>query len=173
MGAWVLGAFAEERAMVEAARLLRGEGFVLMEAYTPFPSPDAYEVLPGKTRIPAVILLAALAGIAGAVWLQWFCNAVSFPINVGGRPLISLPVYVPIAFECAVLFGSFAGLYAFFVSCRLPRLDHPLQDSAVLERASVDRFVLAIRWERTTAGSHLERRMRELGADSVEEIRDP
>ena len=119
------------------------------------------------------MLLGGFAGIGTGLLIQWWCNAFNFPINVGGRPTLSLPTYLPICFECMVLFGSLSGLYAFFISCRLPKLDHALQRSELFARHTVDRFVLAVRWESAAPPRPLAKRLRELGASEVEEVGDP
>ena len=173
MGAWVLAGFSAESRLAHAARGVRREGFATLEAYTPYPSQVVEEALPGTTRVSTVVLLGGLAGLATGLVIQWWCNAFNFPINVGGRPAFSLPTYLPICFECMVLFGCLSGLYAFFIACRLPKLDHALQHSTLFERHTVDRFVLAVRWESTSPSRALARRLRELGASEVEEVGDP
>ncbi|MBS2026307.1 MAG: DUF3341 domain-containing protein [Deltaproteobacteria bacterium] len=172
MGAWVLAGFSEEERLANAARGMRRAGFERVEAYTPYQSEAVMESLPGSTQVATVVLLAGFVGIGTGLLIQWWCNAFNFPINVGGRPPLSLPTYLPICFECMVLFGSLSGLYAFFISCRLPKLDHALQRSELFARHTVDRFVLAVRWESASSSRPLEKRLRELGASEIEEVGD-
>jgi len=171
MGAWVLAGFPEEKPMVEAAGKLRGEGYTL-ELFTPFPSPDGYEVLPGPSMVPLFTLCGGVAGVCIGFFFQWWANAFNFPIIVGGRPFFSIPTYVPICFECMVLLASFSGLYCFFIACRLPKLDHPLAGSELFARHTIDRFVLAVRWERETPSDPLEQRLHALGAAELDPVRD-
>jgi hypothetical protein len=87
--------------------------------------------------------------------------------------LLSAPAYVPICFECTVLLASLSGLYAFFVSAGLPKLDHPLQLSEDLQRATVDRFVLAVRGAPDSPKERLAERLYHLGAEKVVEVPSP
>ena len=105
MRRWVLGEFGSpERAAGGGAKALRERGFVRLDAHTPFPVEGLAEVLELKpSRLPALALLAGLGGAAFAYLVQWFTNAVDWPLNVGGRPLHSAPAFIPITFETGVL----------------------------------------------------------------------
>src|SRR5439155_20224279 len=80
----------------------------------------------------------------GACYRMCYANVVSYPINIGGRPMHSWPAFIPITFELTVLC---AGLTAFFGSlgtCGLPKPYHPMFNLPECERASQDRFFLCI-----------------------------
>jgi mono/diheme cytochrome c family protein len=64
-------------------------------------------------------LILGLGGAAFALFFQLWASAVSWPINVGGRPWNSLPAFVPIAFESAVLFAGLGTVFAFLWLSRL------------------------------------------------------
>jgi hypothetical protein len=70
--------------------------------------------------------------------------ALVFPLNVGGRPLISWPAYALICFELTVLGAVGTGFFAFLILNRLPKLHHPLFDVASFHMATSDKFFLAI-----------------------------
>ena len=41
--------------------------------------------------------------------MMWFSAVINYPINVGGRPLLSWPAFVPITFELTILVGVVRG----------------------------------------------------------------
>ena len=43
--------------------------------------------------------------------MQWWMNAVDYPLNISGKPLFSLPANIPITFELTVLFSALDGLF--------------------------------------------------------------
>jgi hypothetical protein len=48
---------------------------------------------------------------------------LSWPIPVGGKPIVSLSAFVIIAFELTILFGALATFAGFLFASRLPRFD--------------------------------------------------
>ena len=54
------------------------------------------------------MLAAGSAGAAAALLLQWWTNAVNYPLVISGKPLFSLPANIPIVFELIVLFAALA-----------------------------------------------------------------
>ena len=132
-------------AVREAARALHAKGYRQLDAFTPFELEGMAEDLGARrTRIPIVTFVCGALGAATGYLVQWYCNAVSFPINVGGRPIHSAPAFIPITFETMVLFASVGTFLAFFAACRLPDLWHPLAEIDGFERATVDRYWLAV-----------------------------
>ena len=141
----LLAEFRDPDALLRAARLVRRDGHRALDALTPFPLPEVDEALAEKpSRIRLAVLIAGFGMAAFAFWLQWYSAVINYPINVGGRPLDSWPVFLLVPFEVGMLAAALAGLIAFLVGCGLPRLHHPVFDVAGVERATQDRcFLLA------------------------------
>jgi len=132
-------------ALVRAAGMLRDRGYVRVDAYTPYPLPELEDRLGiRRTRLPRSVFVAGLLGACVGYGIQWYCNAWSYPIRVGGRPLDALPAFIPITFETTVLFAALATFVGFFVASRLPEPWNPLFELPGFDRATVDRFWLAI-----------------------------
>ena len=137
--------FAGTGELLAAAGRARDQGYSRMDAFTPFPVDGLAEML-GKKRslVPFFVLSAGIAGGIGGYFMEWYAMAVDYPLNVGGRPLNSWPMYVPITFELTILAGAIAALVAMLALNRLPRPHHPVFDTPGFERASTDRFFLCI-----------------------------
>jgi hypothetical protein len=137
--------FETPRAVLEATRRAREAGFQAMDAYTPYPVEGlADELGLRRTRVPFVVLVAGLVGAAVGFLMQFWSMAVDYPLNVGGRPYNSWPVFIPIAFEVMVLVASFAALFAMFFLSGLPQPHHPVFNVPRFAHASQDRFFLCI-----------------------------
>jgi hypothetical protein len=136
--------FETDAELMHAAEEAHAHGYRKMDAYTPFPMAGLAEALGKKNHIPLLVLLSGILGGCSAYFMEWFANVVSYPINIGGRPLHSWPAFIPITFELTVLGAS---LTAFFFSLGLSGLPHPYHPMFNLpefERASQDRFFLCI-----------------------------
>jgi hypothetical protein len=116
-----------------------------MEAYSPYAVEGVAEAIGfRKTRVPLVVLLGGIAGAVTAYGMQWYSSVISYPLNVGGRPLHSWPAFVPITFELTVLFAAIAGLIGMLAMNGLPKPYHPVFNAPDFKLASQTRFFLCI-----------------------------
>lgn len=173
-GAWIMGSFPTPHAVVTAARALRRRGHADLDTYSPFPLEETDEAL-GLSRSPMPLVVAgcAFTGAASGYLLQWYCNAVSYPINVGGRPLHSAPSFAPITFELAILFGGLGAFFGLLALLRLPRLHHPVFEAPGFTRATVDRYWISAFTRDAAARAELEAALQALGADEVAVVEGP
>jgi hypothetical protein len=131
--------------ILRATRAAREAGYVVMDAYTPYSVEGLAEELGMRqTRIPFVVLMAGLVGVAVGFFMQYYTMAVDYPLNVGGRPRNSWPVFIPITFEVMVLVAGFAALLGMLLLNGLPRPYHPVFNVPHFVEASRDRFFLCI-----------------------------
>lgn len=137
--------FVDEHGLVEAAQAAYAQGYRRMDAYSPIPVEGLAGIIGfHKSRIPLLMLLAGIGGLVGGLALQYWAMVINYPINIGGKPLNSLPMWVPITFETTVLAAALTGVIAMIVLNGLPAPYHPLFNVAEFARASQDRFFLAI-----------------------------
>lgn len=142
---WRLAEFTEPDEMLAAVRALRSEGYERLEAFTPAFVPELAEALEvPRSRTPQLMFGAGALGACAGALVQWWCNAHDYPLNVGGRPLASVPAWIPIMFEMTVLGAAVTGFFALMVSSRLPRLVDPIERLPGSERGTLDRYLLVI-----------------------------
>jgi hypothetical protein len=111
----VLAQFESAEDLVAAARAMRESGYRRFESYSPFPVHGLAEVMGFRTTwLPLLVLVGGVLGALGGYGLQYWAAAIAYPLNIGGRPLNSWPMFVPITFEMtsvgAVCFGPSADL---------------------------------------------------------------
>lgn len=139
--AGLLAEFATPEAMLAALGMLREDGFTRLDTFTPFPVEGVEEGLGlRRSSVPRWAFGFGLAGAIFALLVQWWTNAVDYPLVVGGRPMNSLPAWIPITFETTILFSSLAIFGALCVKARLTALWHPVFEAPGFESAQVDRF---------------------------------
>ncbi len=141
----MMGEFTGQEELMMAARRAAQEGYTRMDAYTPYPVEGLARII-GKhrSRIPLAFLLGGLIGGGGGYFMEWYAMAISYPLNVGGRPLHSWPSFIPVTFELTILIAAICGVVAMLISMRLPKLHDPVFSVPGFERVSADRFFLRI-----------------------------
>ena len=119
-GGGVLASFEFLDSTVDAIHELKKAGYKNLRAYMPFPDHHVEEALGyGESPVRVWTLVGGLTGAAtGFALTIW--TSMDWPLVTGGKPIVSIPAYVVIAFEMAVLFGALATLIGVFVLSRLP-----------------------------------------------------
>ena len=134
--------------LLHAAQHAYGAGYRKMDAFSPLPIHHLSDSLGySKHRVPFFVLLGGLVGACTGFGLQYWVSVIEYPLNVGGRPFLSWPMFVPVTFELGILFAAFGALISMFVLNGLPRPYHPVFHVPDFERASTDGFFLCIESE--------------------------
>src|SRR5215469_12276350 len=141
----VLGEFGSTQALCRAAERARSLGYTRLDAFTPLPVEGLSEIFGRKSSwAPAWVSVGGvLGGLTGYI-MQWWGVGINFPFNIGGRPLNSWPLFIPITFELTILGGAIAAVLSLFVLNGLPRLHHPVFAGPGFERATTDGFFLCV-----------------------------
>ena len=116
----LLASFEYVDSVVNAIGDLRAAGLKKITAYMPYPEHQIEEALQyGQSPVRVWALAGGLVGAAGGFALTSF-TSMDWPLVTGGKPILSIPAYVVIAFEMMVLFGALSTVIGLFVNSRLP-----------------------------------------------------
>ena len=107
---------------VDAIKALKKAGFEKIKAYAPYPEHHIEHALGyGESPVRVWTLVGGLTGTAtGFALTTW--TSIDWPLVVGGKPIVSIPAYIIIAFEMTILFGALATIIGLFVLSRLPSI---------------------------------------------------
>src|SRR5437868_4634584 len=158
--------------LVAAARRTKEAGFKKFDAYTPFPIHELDDAMDlHDNRVSLFTLIGGLIGCIGGFSLASWVEAVALPLNIGGRPLISAPMYIPITFECTVLIGGLTAAISMIIMNGLPSPYHPVFNVERFADASGSKFFLCIesedpQFDRRLTASFLE----SLGPEEIAEV---
>lgn len=157
----VAGIFNEEEDFLKAVKGMKG--FQGLSAVTPYPVHGLEELLKIKRSwIPWVTFVFGLLGMGAGFLLTWWTSAVSWPLIIGGKPFFSFPAFVPVIFECTILFSALMSVGALFYACGLPKVNPPVLDKNLTSH----KFAVYC----PVSGNNKEKaaqRLKELSADKV------
>jgi hypothetical protein len=163
----LIGTFASDEECAHGIEALHRAQVRDFSAFSPFPSEkiiEASQEARGLGRSPVRVwqLLGGITGFLTAIVLtvgtSWEWN-----LNVGGRPIASIPPYIIIMFELMILIGGLSGVTGFFMHSRLPAFE---PEAGYRSRFGADRFGLVVRCDEGEAAK-LESIMRDAGALEV------
>ena len=141
----LLAEFASADALVAGVAALESHGYSSLETYTPFPVPGLERRLRlGPSRLPLFVFAGGVIGAILGYGIQWYADVRAYLLNSGGRPAHAVPAFIPATFEATILGAALTGFAALLIALRLPALWHPVFEVEGFERASVDRYWLAV-----------------------------
>ncbi len=162
----VLAGFETEAALRTALSHLAETNGGSVETYTPQPLDEH----PTGSPLPLLMFLAGLVGFLGFFVLMAYADLWAFPLNIGGRPKLAWPSFVPIAFELGALSAMAAGFFGYFLICRMPRLYEPIDECDSFRRASRDVWFVAFRSADKRHVAHARAALAALRPASIEEF---
>lgn len=147
--------FKKEEELLAVAREARMAGFVIHDVFTPFPvhGLDAAVGL-RRSRLTWIAFAAGAIGLTFGLGLQMWTSAYDWPLNVGGKPFNSFPLFIPVTFELTVLFSGLIAIGVLFLRNRLWLFSKRL----VFDRVTDDSFVIVLK--QTDASFDLHRATR-------------
>lgn len=141
----VMAEFETPGQLVAAARKVREAGFRRFDAFSPLPLHELDDAMDlHDNRVSLFTLIGGIVGACTGFGLASWVEAVALPLNIGGRPLISVPMYIPVTFELTILFGGLTAAISMIMMNGLPRPYHPVFNVDRFSNASRNKFFLCI-----------------------------
>jgi len=168
----LIAEFETPTELVAAARRTREAGFRKFDAFSPMPIHELDDAMDlHDNRVSKFTFIGGLCGCVGGFSLATWCSAVAFPLNVGGRPTISVPMFIPITFECTILLAGLTAAISMLVMNGFPTPYHPVFNVERFASASRNKFFLCIesedpKFDRQATATFLE----SLGAEEIAEV---
>ncbi len=167
----LMAEFETPTELVHAARRTREAGFRKFDAFSPLPIHELDEAMDlHDNRVSLFTFLGGLTGCCGGFALCCWCTN-AFPLNVGGRPLVSVPMFIPITFELTILLGGLTAAISMLAMNGFPTPYHPVFNVDRFATASRNKFFLCIesadpKFDRQATATFLEG----LGAEEIAEV---
>lgn len=163
----VLALFADPHSLLTATSTIREKGYRGLEAYTPYPVHGIDKALGLKVSwMPRVTKTMFFVGAGLGFTFEAWTMAWAWPLNVAGKPFVSVPAYMPVTFESGILIAGISTFIAVFIAGRL----RPAPNFVPLDRRLTnDRFGLYVPVRPYEAGN-VQSMLKELGAVEVRDL---
>lgn len=168
----MMAEFDQPNKLLEAIRRVRAEGYRKIHAYTPFPVEGLDEALDiRQTWVAPIVLVGGVLGAITGYALQYYAAVYAYPLNVGGRPFNTWPMFIPIVFEMTILFAGLAAVFGMLALNGLPMPYHPVFNVPRFAMATRDRFFLVVETTDPKFDKEATRRfLQGLGASEVSDV---
>jgi hypothetical protein len=111
----ILGIYNDPDHIYDTTKKLIHDGYRVRDVYSPFAIHGMDRVLGIKrSRLTVAAFCFAMTGIVLALTLQTYASYFDWQMNVGGKPSLHIPTYIPITFELAILCTAFGMVGCFF-----------------------------------------------------------
>lgn len=139
---FLVGVFDDEDVLIHAIEKVRASGVKIFEVYTPFPVHGLDTALGYKpSNLPVAAFLFGLTGTILALTMMIGMLGFDWPMDIGGKPYIALPDFIPITFELTILCASHGMVITFIIVSKLRPYRMPFMFD---KRSTDDKFVMAI-----------------------------
>lgn len=137
---YLIGVYDDDDVLLKAIPHLRENGAKILEAFTPFPVHGIDPALGIKrSRLPQAAFMFGATGTTCALTLQISTLGFDWPLNVGGKPHLPFPSFIPVSFELTVLFAALGMVGTFLLASGLG----PGSKKTIFDpRSSDDKFIL-------------------------------
>jgi hypothetical protein len=139
---FVVGCFDDEAVLFPAVKNVRRAGYKIHDVYTPFPVHGMDHAIGiRETSLHTAGFIYGITGTTVALGFMSWIFTTDWPLNIGGKPNLPLPAFIPITFETTVLFAAVGMVLTF---CYLCQLSPFVKKHHFHPRATDDLFVMVI-----------------------------
>lgn len=139
---FIVGCFDDEAVLFPAVKKVRTAGYKIHDVYTPFPVHGLDKALGMReTSLHTAGFIFGLLGTTTALGCMSWIFTKDWPLNIGGKPHLPLPAFIPITFELTVLFSAVGMVLTFCYLCQLAPF---VKKHHFHPRATDDLFVMAV-----------------------------
>jgi len=141
----LMAEFDSAQELVAAAHKTHEAGYRKIDAYSPFPIEGLAEAIGfHKNNVALIVLIGGLIGGISAYALQYWVAAITYPVNIGGRPFHSWPSFIIVTFELTILFAGLSAAIGMIALNGLPMPYHPVFNVPEFAKASENKFFLIV-----------------------------
>ena len=163
------GIFEDEEVLLSSVKEIRSNNIEIEEVFSPFPIHGLDKALGFKeTRMAIMAFIYGCLGLSLGALMIYFIMIVDWPQNIGGKPnwtfYHNMPAFVPILFECTVLFAGHLMSITYLIRCGL--FPGSKSDSPDV-RTTDDKFLMVINADGDT--SFVKEILTKTGATEINE----
>lgn len=112
----LVGFYDDDDVLLDAVKELRGNHVEIDNVYTPFPIHGLdYALGLRESRLPTVAFLGGCLGFLLAQSMMIFMYTIDWQVNVGGKPRLPYPAFIPISFEATILICSLSMVFVYLI----------------------------------------------------------
>ena len=143
---FIIGIYDDEDILLDAISSVKDKGVNIYEVYSPFPVHGIENKLGYKrSRLSIAAFCFGFIGLCLALTMMIGMMTIDWPMIIGGKDFLPLPVFIPVTFEMTVLLSAFGMVGTFFVVSDLKPWGIPKTFDL---RSTDDKHVMAIEIEK-------------------------
>jgi hypothetical protein len=141
----LIAEFDSPASLLAAAERVTSAGYTRTDAFSPFPIHGLDDAIGFKeNKVAPIILGGGVIGLVGGFALQYYCQVMAYPMNIGGRPFYSWVSWIPPTFEMTILVAAIFAFIGMIALNGLPQPYHPVFNAPRFALASQERFFLVV-----------------------------
>ena len=163
------GIFDDEEVLLSSVKEIRSNNIEIEEVFSPFHVHGLDKALGLKeTKMAIMAFIYGCLGLSLGALMIYYIMIVDWPQNIGGKPnwtfYHNMPAFIPVLFECTVLFAAHLMSITFLIRCGL--FPGGKSDSPDV-RTTDDKFLMVINVDGDT--SSVKEMLTKTGATEINE----